>query len=510
MGILGQFFGGQQPQGQNQEPTQVASNGQNQGMNQSQWANLAIAVNSLRLEPDANLATAMREKIASSSKESAAQAGRVKTADALRRMISDKFPNGRVDLAEMVLSGALEPTAAMKIAFDKVPMSAFAEKQKWLADHPNATDDDLRLAGFSVKEDSAFMEKYKILSDPENKLKLTPEQQELGMNHLLGIAVTSSDFEKKVAMYDELKADGKLTPDMLSLLGISKKDQPEFLQKIGELELLAEETGMKPAELLKNKIKILSGMTPDDGRTDTMITMDYRAKEAGLIPGTDEYKEFFLNYGGGDTIEIDVDTAVDTDAYRDAVQKHMSEQDILQINGARDAFMGIQKLDQVLGILNELGDAPGIAADWRLQVDRVMADLGLSKEAAKRASYMQRLEALLGSDVFGMIKILGIGARGLDTPAERDFLIAVMTGVKEMTPDTILQMTLYRRKYAQLIIEEFNKRVQGGYYKNYEENARKLELYEVPPMPETSIKSVEQIITPARADILRLYGIEIK
>ena len=221
-------------------------------------------------------------------------------------------------------------------------------------------------------------------------------------------------------------------------------------------------------------------MTPDDGKTDTMRTMDYRAQQAGLIPGTDAYKQFFLDYGGGDTIEIDVDTGVDTDAYRDAVQKHMSEQDILQINGARDAWMGIQKLDQVLGILEELGDAPGIAADWRLQVDRVMADLGLSKEAAKRASYMQRLEALLGSDVFGMIKILGIGARGLDTPAERDFLISVMTGVKEMTPDTIYQMTLYRRKYAEAIINEYNKRVEGGYFQNYQENARKLETYTVP------------------------------
>ena len=44
-------------------------------------------------------------------------------------------------------------------------------------------------------------------------------------------------------MYDQLKKDGELTPDMLSLLGITKQDQPEFLQKIGELELLAEETG---------------------------------------------------------------------------------------------------------------------------------------------------------------------------------------------------------------------------------------------------------------------------
>ena len=44
-------------------------------------------------------------------------------------------------------------------------------------------------------------------------------------------------------------------------------------------------------------------------------------------------------------------------------------------------------------------------------------------EAVEKATNTQLLEALLGSDVFGMIAILGIGARGIDTPAERDFLI---------------------------------------------------------------------------------------
>ena len=65
MGILGQFFGGGQQNQQQQQQQQP--NGQNQGMNQAQWANLAIALNSMRLEPDENLATAMREKIASST-----------------------------------------------------------------------------------------------------------------------------------------------------------------------------------------------------------------------------------------------------------------------------------------------------------------------------------------------------------------------------------------------------------------------------------------------------------
>ena len=78
MGILGQFFGGEDKQGllqQNQQqPTQVANSGFNMNnMTPSQWANTAIALNSMRLEPDPNLATAMRETIAANQKQSEKQ-----------------------------------------------------------------------------------------------------------------------------------------------------------------------------------------------------------------------------------------------------------------------------------------------------------------------------------------------------------------------------------------------------------------------------------------------------
>jgi len=447
------------------------------GMSPEQVAQLGIGFNSMRLRPDANVATALREKIASAQTQKQQKIGRERTAKALRGMVSEEYPNGRVELAEMVLNGVLEPKAAMVEAFKK-------------------------------EDTSDFMEKLGVIQDPESYgFSLSEDEKTLGIKHLLGVAISKADFERKIEFYNKMKTDGTLTPDMLALIGINKKDQPEFMKKMNELELLAQQTGMKPNVLLEHQLKILSGMTPDNGKTDAMMLMDYRAREAGLTPGTDAYKNFFLENGGGDSIDIDIDTAEDTDAYRAAVQKHMSEQDILQINGARDAFMGIQKLDQVLGVLEELGEAPGIAADWRLQVDRVMADLGLSKEAARRASYMQRLEALLGSDVFGMIKILGIGARGLDTPAERDFLISVMTGVKEMTPETIYQMTLYRRKYAVAILEEYNKRVNNEYFANYEKHARQLETYTIPEMKSFKIKGVDEIITQSDAEILRLYGI---
>ena len=92
------------------------------------------------------------------------------------------------------------------------------------------------------------------------------------------------------------------------------------------------------------------------------------------------------------------------------------------------------------------------------------------------------LSRLLGSDVFGMIAILGIGARGIDTPAERDFLIKVMTGERKMTPEALRRMTLYRRKYSRMVIEDYNARLKDGYYALYIKHARPLKHIDVKPL----------------------------
>ena len=91
MGLLGKFMGGLdgQKEQQTQQPTQVASSGQNQGffpdmnnMSQAQWANTAIALNSMRLRPDPNLAASMQSTIDNATKKT----NRNATVDALVKM----------------------------------------------------------------------------------------------------------------------------------------------------------------------------------------------------------------------------------------------------------------------------------------------------------------------------------------------------------------------------------------------------------------------------------------
>ncbi len=77
---------------------------------------------------------------------------------------------------------------------------------------------------------------------------------------------------------------------------------------------------------------------------------------------------------------------------------------------------------------------------------------------------------MTGSDVFPMISSLGIGARGLDTPAERDFLISVMTGLPNMTIDTLKYMTKFRIQMYIDGLEKYNEKVKSGYFKMHNNN----------------------------------------
>ena len=61
--------------------------------------------------------------------------------------------------------------------------------------------------------------------------------------------------------------------------------------------------------------------------------------------------------------------------------------------------------------------------------------------------------------VFPMIKALGIGARGMDTPAEREFLRQVMTGTISMNKATLIKMTKLRRDISERVVKKYNKRL---------------------------------------------------
>lgn len=150
------------------------------------------------------------------------------------------------------------------------------------------------------------------------------------------------------------------------------------------------------------------------------------------------------------------------DAYFQRAGSQFFDEDLNQFSSAQAAVDNIGKLDTVLNHLKTSDAITGLGADLRLQVQRAQALFAKNKEAGKTTSDTELLDAFLGSDVFPMIKALGVGARGLDTPAEREFLRSVMTGTTAMNKDTLIRLTEFRRDVAERAIKKFNDRVEGG------------------------------------------------
>ena len=84
-----------------------------------------------------------------------------------------------------------------------------------------------------------------------------------------------------------------------------------------------------------------------------------------------------------------------------------------------------------------------------------------------------------------MIQSLGIGARGLDTPAERDFLLKVMTGSIELDNTTLQELTRIRAKVLERAVDEYNERLRSGEFDDYmSETKRKLKPIQKPSLDE--------------------------
>jgi len=433
------------------------SNSLFQGMSQEEVYRMGQGFNTLRFEPDAQMAANFETRLAAMDKDKSSKAALTNAVNALLNMKSELYPNGRVDLADLVRQGVLTGKDAVKEAMKKPTVSKTQE-----------------LLG--------------IFNDEANPYNLTDEQRKFGTENALGVSVTLDSFEKKTALYTRMKeeadaANTEISPNMLEMFGISKKDQSKFDKDWNNLTLFAQENGMKNAELQEKRLQLIMGVQPDDGKTDAIKTMEFRASAAGLKPGTPEYEKFFINYGGGQGVDIDIDLADkgdNQDKYRDKIQGLTAEEDIADIKAMRAAKKAIVKLDRILGVIQKGDPNLGALQGLKQRADELLAKFTGSEEAYASATDTQILEALLGSDVFGMIAILGIGARGIDTPAERDFLIRVMTGEQKMTKAALEQMTYYRRKYSRQVLEEYNERLGNGYYDNYQTySQRKLEAVEV-------------------------------
>jgi len=141
--------------------------------------------------------------------------------------------------------------------------------------------------------------------------------------------------------------------------------------------------------------------------------------------------------------------------------KDIGAENVKKFFGVQDAFNQRETIGKLITHINTSDAITGVGAEIFKNVNRVIAKFG-SEAAAGKVSDTELLEAMLGSEVFPMIKTLGIGARGMDTPAEREFLLSVMTGKITLNKATLLKMAQIRFDIAERIIRKWNKRVDGG------------------------------------------------
>ena len=408
MGILGSLFSGNEDQQQGQQ-----AQGQNQGlfgidtnnMSRSQWANTAIALNSMRLDPDPNLATAMREAIASDDKRMQG----METAQWLDN-------KGRPDLSAMVKSNILDPTKAIDIAMKKEEIPDWKQKynfaMKRLSEGGEISDIEKALLRIPIKQTNATQQKLDLLANP-------PTDPETGLPR-------------------------KWTEDELQIIGIPKDSQPLYQSKLDKI--------------------------------DSLMESDPEFK----LYSEDEYKEMYKRVLSGGTADttIDIDMGLDAGDYAKAATADIYQDHKTIIDGLPKLLENIQKVYDVMDILDRADEGEirtGVFEPLQTRVSQIAAGLGLG--SGDQAASMQILQSYMGSDVFPLIRALGIGARGMDTPAEREFLQASFVGNTKMEVGALKAITERRLNVLLDALDTYNLRagtltedgLNSAYFKMYED-----------------------------------------
>ena len=154
-------------------------------------------------------------------------------------------------------------------------------------------------------------------------------------------------------------------------------------------------------------------------------------------------------------------------SYETTGGKTTFEKDDALVSTMEQAPQLVTKMDETLNILRNQDINTGLGAEVFNVLDKAKAQFAADKSAGKRVTSTEYLDALLGSDVFPQIQALGIGARGMDTPAEREFLRKVMTGSISLNKDTLIKMTELRRNALENATKQYNKRVDAGELDRY-------------------------------------------
>lgn len=168
-------------------------------------------------------------------------------------------------------------------------------------------------------------------------------------------------------------------------------------------------------------------------------------------------------------------------SYGKEAGKGAGEVDIQQHETAKSAVSNIEKIDSLIAHLNDSDAITGMGADFFKNIERAKVMVLNSERAGKKVSDTEILDVMMGSEVFPLIGALGIGARGMDTPAEREFMRSVLTGQISLNKDTLIRMAKIRKDISQRAVDRWNARVKTGELDRYfDVTGRPKEPIEIP------------------------------
>ena len=138
------------------------------------------------------------------------------------------------------------------------------------------------------------------------------------------------------------------------------------------------------------------------------------------------------------------------------------------ITNAEKAEKNLPKMYTALNIMKTKDINTGIGSSFFNIVNKVRQQYLNDKAAGNVVQNNEYLDSLVGGDVFNAIADLGIGARGIDTPAEKEFLLEVVTGKRSLNKEALIAITEMRIKNTEENINKFNNALKNGDLKKWE------------------------------------------
>ena len=138
------------------------------------------------------------------------------------------------------------------------------------------------------------------------------------------------------------------------------------------------------------------------------------------------------------------------------------------ITNAEKAEKNLPKMYAALNIMKTKDINTGINSSFFNIVNKVRQQYLNDKAAGNVVQNNEYLDSLVGGDVFNAIADLGIGARGIDTPAEKEFLLEVVTGKRTLGKEALIAITEMRIKNTEENINKFNNALKNGDLKKWE------------------------------------------